>query len=290
MRPEFFQALVGAQPGETRTVTVHHGEDEEDEQLRGRDVTYTIEVKNVQERLLPEWDELPMLTNFEGDLEALQANARGRLEHAADEKARQALLEAYVNRLTDETQIDLPDAMIEERAHDIFHQRVAQFTRYGLTEEQYLSAIGKTHEEAVGEFHDDAEADVKRSIVLRELIRRENLQVGDMDMAAELARFLQDYPAERQEAVLPMLESPEMMRAIASSALDRKLRDRLVSIATGEPEPSAENANVSLFAPLDEATEADEAGAAAPDGVEAGVTEEPVVVGSSEEGTGESGA
>lgn len=234
VRPEIYQALLGAQPGETRTVTVQYAEDDDDENLRGREVTYTIEVKNVQDRLLPEWDELPTLANFEGDFDALRANARKRLEHAAEEKARQALVEAFVERSMADSPIDLPDAMIEERAEELFHQQVAQFTRYGLTEEQYLSAMGKSHEDAVAEFRDTAEPDVRRSLVLREIIRREGLQLGDGDINAQLESVLADYTPERREEMRPMLESPQMRNMLASAALDRKLRDRLVAIARGE--------------------------------------------------------
>lgn len=233
VRPEIYRALIGAAPGETRTFSVHYEDDDEEEQLRGRDVTYTIDVKNVQERLLPDWDELPTLTNFEGDFEALRANARQRLEHAAEERARQGLLDVYVERLMADTSIDIPEAMIEERAGELFHQQVAQFTRYGLTEEQYLSAIRKSHEEAVADFRAPAENDVKRSLILRELIRRENLEITNEDIQAERARFLQDYEEGRREEMRPVLQTKEMTQLIASSALDRKLRDRLIAISNG---------------------------------------------------------
>ena len=116
VRPEIYQSLLGTQPGDVRTITLHYGEDEENEQLRGRDVTYTITVRNVQERLLPDWEELPTLTDFEGDIDALRANARNRLEHAAEERARKKVVDTFLDRLVEETQLEIPDAMIEERS------------------------------------------------------------------------------------------------------------------------------------------------------------------------------
>ncbi len=284
VRPEIYQTLIGAQPGETRTVTVHHGEDDEDETLRGRDVTYTIEVMNVQERLLPDWDELPTLTDFDGDFEALRANARARLAHAAEERARKSLLDAFVERAVAETPLEIPEAMIEERAGKLFHEQVAQFSRYGLTEDQYLSATGRSHEEAVAEFHAAAEQDVRRSLVLRELIRREDLNLSPEDVSAELDRFLEDYGPERRQEVLPLLQSPNMTTMIASSALDRKLRDRLVGIATGQAQGAGQESG---------ATANVEAGASGVSGSEAtletapiaemaGPSEQPEAVGSSE--------
>ena len=275
MRPEIYQALVGAQPGETRTVTVHYGEDEEQEALRGRDVTYTLEVKNVQDRLLPEWDELPTLTNFEGDFEAMRATARRRLEHASEEKARQGLLDAFVDRATSDAQIDIPDAMVDERAHELFHEQVAQFSRYGLTEEQYLSALGKSHDEAIGEFRATAEEDVRRSLILREFIRREGLDLQEQDIADERERFLQDYGEDQRETMRPLLESADMTRVLASAALDRKLRDRLIAvtsigISTGDAPAAIAEPSLSVLrdedgqmAPVDESGVSAGAGEAA---------------------------
>ena len=234
VRPEIYEALIGVQPGDTRTITIHYDEDEESEQLRGRDVTYTLTVKNVQERLLPDWEELPTLTDFEGDIEALRANARSRLEHAAEERARKKVIDAILERAVAETQIEIPDAMIEERAAEMFHEQVAQFAQYGITEEQFLSISGKSHEEAVGEFSERAEQDVRRSLIVREIIRREDLKLEEQDLQQEMARFLADFGPEREAEVRSMLENPRIGTMIASAALDRKLRDRLVAIARGD--------------------------------------------------------
>jgi trigger factor len=239
VRPEIYQALLGAQPGDTREVTITYGDDEEDENLRGRTVTYTIDVKNVQERLLPEWDELPTLASFDGDLEAMRAANRQRLERASEDRARSNLMNTFIEQALAETSLEVPDAMIEERAAELFHQRIAQFTQYGITEDQYLNMLGKTHEEAVGEFTEEAEQDLRRNLVLREIIRSEGIQLGEEDLRAERDRFLQDYDEARRPEMRRMLEQDNMRNMLASASLDRKLRDRLVSIVSGQGEATA---------------------------------------------------
>ncbi len=242
VRPEIYQALLGAEAGDTREVTIEYGDDEEEENLRGRTVTYTIGVKNVQERLLPEWDELPTLTSFEGDIEAMRVSSRERLERASQDRARSNLVNAFIERALQETSLEIPDAMIEERATELFHQQISQFSRYGITEDQYLTSMGKTHEEAVSEFTEEAEKDLQRNLVLREIIRNESIQLGEDDLNQELERFLQDYEAARRPEMRTILEQDSMRNMLASAALDRKLRDRLVSIVTERQEPAASEA------------------------------------------------
>lgn len=259
--PEFYAALLGASAGDSVTVVKTYGEDEEDEELRGKTVTYTIDVKNVQERELPDWDELPTLAEFEGDFDALRDNARNRLERASSDKARRELVDSFLGQLEGDTSFDLPEAMIEERAHELFHQQVAEYQRYGINEESYLKAVGKTHEEAVADYAEQAERDVRRSMVLRELVRHENIQVSDADIGAEGERFTLDFPLERRDEVKRMLEQANMQQMLASAVLDRKLNDRIVALATGaagEAAPSDETSGAEQSAqpeqPADDGT------------------------------------
>ncbi len=234
-RPEVLEALVGAQPGETRSVSITYGDDEENEALRGRTVNYNMTVNNVQARQLPDWEELPTLSEFPGDFDALRANARQRLERAAETKARQEVTNAFMERLESETELDMPDAMIDDRATELFHAQVEQITRqFGIGEEQYLQAIGKTHEEAASEFREQAERDVRRQVILRALVERENIQLGNDEVAQERERLLEDFDAARRDDMAKLLDTPQMQQSLRSSALDRKLNDRLVALATGQ--------------------------------------------------------
>ena len=287
VRPEFYDALVGAQVGDTRTVTVSYGDDEENEALRGREVTYTLTVKNIQERLLPEWDELPTLTEFEGDFEALRANARERLERAAEEKSRRELIDSFLERITNDTSFDIPEAMVQERATELFHQQVSEFERYGISEEQFLKLSNKTHEEAVAEFMEQAEKDVRRSLIVREIVRREEFTLNDDEVAAEQERFLNDFEPERRDEIQQLLTQPNMRQMIASAALDRKLRDRLVEIATGANTSQIQEAEMASDTPTsgDEATQPTVQSDIATGGIEGSVFDEPGADPSSTTGT-----
>jgi trigger factor len=140
-----------------------------------------------------------------------------------------------MDRLESETELDIPDAMLEDRATELFHAQVEQISRqFGIGEEQYLQAIGKTHEDATAEYREQAERDVRRTLILRALVERENLQLDDADVDAEREQLLGEFDAARREEMAKLLDSPQMRQSLRSSALDRKLNDRLVELATGQ--------------------------------------------------------
>lgn len=232
--PELYEGLQGVQVGETREITAHVAEDHRDERVAGKDVTFKVEVRAIQERLLPEWEELPTLLEFEGDIDALRADVRRRLEETAEEQARTAVLNQYIEKLVESIDYDLPDAMIESQAEELLHRQEAELARYGITLDQLLQYRGQTHDQAVEEFKPQAERDVKVMLALRAFIRAEGLEISEEEIDEEIEKIVADTEEEHRDAMRSLIEGQNDLRGrIASTALNRKLRERIVAVATG---------------------------------------------------------
>ena len=106
-------------------------------------------VESIQERLLPDWDEVPVLENFEGSLDELREKTRADLEESARTLAERKVLDTFIEQVIAGTAYDIPDVLIHERAHELLHEQGAQFERYGISLDQMLQYRGKTHEEAI---------------------------------------------------------------------------------------------------------------------------------------------
>jgi trigger factor len=251
--PGLFDGLVGIQPDETREVTVHMPEDHANEQVRGKDVVFKVTVKRVQERLLPDWDELPVLEEFEGTLDELRAKTRSDLEENARKEAERAVVDEYVKRLIEQTEFDIPDAMIEHEALHLLEEQGRQFERYGISLDQMLQYRGKTREEAAEEFYPQGEERLKNQLVLAEVVRQEGLTVANADVDAEIERIVASYPEEERERSLAVLSS-QLRSNVASSVLSQKLQERLLQIATSAtPAPATESAPAEQDAALEPA-------------------------------------
>jgi trigger factor len=82
----------------------------------------------------------------------------------------------------------------------------------------------------------DAERQTKVTLALQELVRQEGLLVEEEEIATELERLLLDYEEDQRANVAQVLQS-QLRGSVASSVLDRKLRERMLAIATGEAPP-----------------------------------------------------
>lgn len=252
-----YAGLIGAEVGSLVEVTAHMPEDHANEQVRDKDVTFKVQVEGIQERLLPDWDEVPVLENFEGTLDELREKTRKDLEESAKSLAERKALDSYIEQLVAGTEYDVPDVMIHERAHELLHEQGAQFERYGITLDQMLQYRGKSHEEAVEELEPEAEQQLRTTLALQEVIRRERLTVSPDDVTAEIDRLVSEYDEEERERARQAL-STQMLSAVANMALDRKLRERVLAIAQGqapelEAEPASDAAATGPAADADEA-------------------------------------
>ncbi len=238
--PELYQGLLGAQAGDELSIDATMPEDHSNELIAGKTVTFKVKVNDIKQRILPDWDELPSLEEAEGDLDTLRAKTRERLERNVRDNARRELVNRFIERVVAETEYDVPDAMIRERAHSLLHEQAEQFARYGIDLDRYLELVGKTHEEAVDELLEPAEESLRSTLALRQILRNENLKLEDSEVDEEVERLLEDYKPEQRAIVRQRLEG-DLRPTVAASVLDQKLRDRLVEIATGTaPELTAD--------------------------------------------------
>lgn len=230
--PGLFEGLLGIEVGEKRTLNIQMDEDHANEQVRGKEVRFEVEVKDIQERLLPEWDELPTLEEFEGTIDELRAKTRTELAENAKTSAERETINSYIEQLIEQTEYDIPDAMIENEAHELLHQQGHEFERYGITLEQMLQFRGQTHDQAVQELVPQAEQQIRSTLALREIARLEGLTASEEETDAEVERMLEQYEEDQRERA-KLLLSTQLRSSVAASVLDQKLRNRLLEIASG---------------------------------------------------------
>jgi trigger factor len=231
-----YDGLLGIAPDETREVVATMPDDHANEKVRGKDVTFNVKLLRVEERLLPEWDELPVLEEFEGTLDDLREKTRAELVENTRNADQREAIDTYITTLVGQTEYDIPDALIEQEADELLHQRGHDLERYGITLEQMLQYRGQSHDDAVEELKPEAEERLKSTLALREIVRAEGLTAGEADVDAEIERLVDTYEEDQRERARALLGT-QLRSSVASSVIDKQLRDRIFEIATGNAPP-----------------------------------------------------
>ena len=214
--PGFEEQLQGAEGGETREVEVTFPEDYQAEQLAGEDAVFTVEVKEVREKALPELDDDFASEASEFDtLEELREDIATRLAEAVGQRAEQDFRVAAVDAAAAEAKVELPEELGTARATERWERVERQLAGQGMSPDAYLQMQGKTREEIVEESRPEAEAELKREAVLAAIADAEEIEVSEEEMIEAL-----EHPAEHERT------TPEkLLKRLRQSGRDAMIRD-----------------------------------------------------------------
>jgi trigger factor len=253
----FEEQLTGAGPGETREVEVSFPADYQAENLAGEDAVFTVEVKEVREKALPELDDDFAAEASEFDsIEELRADIAERLAEAVGERAEQDFRIAAVDAAAEQAKVDLPDELAIARATERWERVERQLAQRGMNPDSYLQMQGQTREQTIEESKPEAEAELKREAVLAAIADAEGIEASEEELLEALA-----HPAEHErttpEKLLKRLRESGRDAMIRDDIRFRKAIDLVAEAATPIPLEQAE-AREQIWTPEKERKEAGE--------------------------------
>ncbi|MCX6016622.1 MAG: trigger factor [Chloroflexales bacterium] len=225
------EGINGMTIGENRQISAFLPDDYANAEMRGAPVIFDVTLRRIQERILPDWEELPTLESFEGTLADFKVRTSDELAKNANTNSENRLINAFVDRLVAGAVYDYPDVAIQQEADRLLSTQEAEYTRYGTTAEAVYKQMGQDRAELVKRLLPEGEERLKRNLAMREFVLAEGLTVGDEEIDEEIGAMLGDYNGDQREAMLGLLRG-QMVTSIANSVLDKKMRARIVEIAT----------------------------------------------------------
>ncbi len=249
MLPGFSAALLGATVGqEVEFELVIPAENEEFEEAAGRTVKFHTTVKKIEVITLPALNDdlAARITQSEEEpLTLLQLRMRMR-ENMQKEMERRVRAD-YANHALDEmvqiAQIAYPQAMVNEQIDGMIEDLENRLKQQGITLDTYLKLTGKTQDDVRADYYDSAVNIIRRSLVLSEIARAENIEISDTEVDAQIDEMVQQF-GEQADQFRSMFKTPTMISSIRNDLYQQRTLDRIVEIAKGElteePEQTAE--------------------------------------------------
>ncbi|HEX7138359.1 MAG TPA: trigger factor [Vicinamibacterales bacterium] len=226
--PGFDEQLIGLNPGETKEFTIHYPTDYPIGELAGTDVSYTVTVKVIKRRVLPELDDefAKDLGEFE-NLDALRARVREDLEHEARHAAERALRSDMMKALAGRLPFDVPESLVQRE----MDRRVEEFARRLMDQRIDPREAGVDWDAFRDGQRDAAREAVGAALVLDEITRREQLAVTDEEINREVDRHA-ERSGRAPAAVRAALEKEGGLSRVAAGLRREKSIDFVMSRAT----------------------------------------------------------
>ena len=196
--PGFEEQLVGKKVGEEVEVNVTFPEEYHAENLAGKPVVFKVKVNDVKVKELPELnDEFAADTTEFNTLEELTADVRAKAEADAAEAAKNELRNRVIEKVVENTTVEVPEAMIKNEIENQLMELNYQLQYQGFGMEQFLQMTGKTMEEFKAEFttnrREEAVKNVKTSLVIEAIAKAEGVEVSEEEVNAEVEKMAAAY-------------------------------------------------------------------------------------------------
>ena len=250
------QNLLGASAGEELTFGDTLGPDYGE--LSGVEVDLTASVKEVKAKNLPDLDDDFAVTASEFDtIDELRGELRSQMATAKRQSAGAELRGAVVEAVCDLVEVPLPQSMVQQELRFRLNRIAQQAQQYGMSLEQYLSAVGANAEDAISEMEEEARKTVKAQLVVDAVGRSAGVDVTQEDLGGEIARQSQRLGRPVEE-LAEFMTHPDRIGALVSDAFRRKAIDHLVEsvqVLGAPPEEDVEAAEddpTAIVAPVTE--------------------------------------
>ena len=226
--PGFDDELMGVHVGETKQFEVRYPDDYEMKELAGTAVTFTVTIKGLKRRVVPELDDEFARDLGEFDtLEALRARVQQDLTREAEQKAERDVRNELLKQLAGWVTFTVPESLIDRE----LDRRIEDFARR-LMEQGVDARKAEIDWAAFRQGQQDAARDsVASALVLDEVAQREGLSVSEPEIEAELSRF-GERTGRTTAAVRAQLEKDGGISRLATGLRREKAVDFLRSRAT----------------------------------------------------------
>ncbi|MCC6613814.1 MAG: trigger factor [Anaerolineae bacterium] len=242
--PGFSEAIVGANAGDSLAFELTLPED--DEQYPGKKVKFDVAVKKIENVTRPALnDDLAARVTADEETPLTLLELRVRVRENMQRDLEKQTNEEYGNRALDamveQADIKYPEAMVADQVQQLLQRLDDNLRQNRLTLNDYLQIYRRSINDLAAEYRPTAENIVRRSLVMREVGRAENLVVSDEALHKQLDEML-DAVGEEEKAQARELLANDMMRdSVRENMMRDSIMERIVAIARGE-EPEMGNA------------------------------------------------
>lgn len=224
MIPEFEENVMGMKKEEEKEFDVTYDESFPVEEARGKAVHYLLKLKDVLKRTMPKAnDELAKGIGLESmdELKTKIKEDLGRqLEQQAETKLRKELMDILVEN---NPSLEAPGSLVQQEA-----ERLVQSVKQNM--QQRGAPEMDLDEKTLEEIGDHAVRNVKASLVLGEISRKEELSVSEEEIKESLSNIAQSYNMNTEQ-IRELYEKNNLLEGLEGNLAEQKVIDFIIENA-----------------------------------------------------------
>mmetsp|Transcript_22254 Transcript_22254/g.10661 ORF Transcript_22254/g.10661 Transcript_22254/m.10661 type:complete len:445 (+) Transcript_22254:314-1648(+) len=176
---EFDENIIGMKIGEEKEFKVKFTEDYHNEKLAGVEIDFKVSINEIKKEVLSEInDEFAKKVGKDITLDELKKKIRDNLQEGYDKRAEQEINEQIFTALLEKTDFEVPDVLVKYELDSIIDEVEKTFSYYNKS----LEKADLTKEKLAEKYRGTAEKQVRRYIILNQIIEQEKYELSDEDI------------------------------------------------------------------------------------------------------------
>ncbi|KAA0206717.1 trigger factor [Candidatus Uhrbacteria bacterium] len=198
--PGMAEQLSGMKAGDKKTFTLPFPKEHFQKNLAGQDINFKVQATGVYELKLPPADDAFAKGVGIETMTELRAKLKENLQAEHDNRSKEAAEIELLEKLVDSASFSqVPDILVKEEVGRMLHELEHGLEDQGMDMATYLQQIKKTMDELRIDFSQQAIRRVKTAVLIKEVAKRENIDVSEEELDAEIDRILAGVPADQAE-------------------------------------------------------------------------------------------
>ncbi len=226
LHPEFEKNVLGMTVGETKNFSVSFPEaatEEEKTPVSGKTLAFVTTLKDLRRKILPDFTEEVVQQMGFPSVEELKKRAEADIRSHKEQQVRRELQEKVINWLIEKNPVDIPETMMGSQMEQLAMDAGMQLAKMGLDQK----AIEDRLKTWAPEMQERATKQVRASLLLGAISKKENIQATDEDIRQEIVRMAQANKQKPQQ-VWEDLREKQLLQGLFRQLTELKALDWVV--------------------------------------------------------------
>lgn len=203
--PGFEEQVAGHKTGEEFDVNVTFPEQYEPS-LAGKDAVFKCKINEIKTKELPELDDEFAKDVSEFDtLDELKADLKKQISERKEANAKTDYENQLIEQVVENMEVEIPECMNKQKCDEMIQDYSYRLQMQGLDLNTYLQYLGQTMEQFREQFMDGAKQQVKVKLALDAIVKAENIEATEEEIAEEIVKLAEQYnmEADKIKAAVP---------------------------------------------------------------------------------------
>ena len=202
--PGFEEALVGLKAGDKKDVRVTFPENYHSEELKGKPVVFKVEIKEVKERVFPEFNKEFFEDLNVGGVESLDDLKKYIKENLLAEKVKREedeYLFKCLDKIVSDAKFEIPEEMTEDEVNRLTREFSEKLSYQGLKLEDYLKYCNTNLNDFKATLKDEANKRIGYRLMMDAVVEKEKLEVSDEEVETALEAQAKEYQMTKEDFI-----------------------------------------------------------------------------------------